>query len=464
MKQTQNGGHPSRRVKPNHGLTSRVARHLKETLKLRKIQLLFCLAALLVGATQSGANPVLDWNNIAAQTILAPSTRGPAITLDFAVVHAAMHDAVQAYDKRFEPYAIDVLDAEGSVAAAVAKAAHDVLVNRFPAQAGALGLLYGNYLADHALAADDPGVHVGAEVAAGMIALRANDGSFPAVFPPFTGANLIGVWRPTPSYNPGPPPSFAPMVVPWAAQVTPFVALSPSQFRAEPPPHLNSAEYARDYNEVKALGSLENSARTPEQTQLAYFFADNFFAQWHRVIRSIAEMNLDNEGDTARLLALSWLAVADAFITTWESKIYYSYWRPVTAIQEGDNDGNKKTAGDPDWKPFLNTPNYPEYTSGANGVVGAIFRTMRLYFGTDNFTFFVTSNHPLAAPNVRIYERFSDAAQDMVDVRIYHGLHFRSGDEAGRKVGRQAAKWVFHNALRPLHGLNAPEDDGEADE
>jgi hypothetical protein len=431
-------------------------------MKLIRIRLLLsALTALFVGATHIGANPVLDWNNIAAQTILAPSTRGPAITLDFAVVHAAMHDAVQAYEKRFEPYAIDVPDPEGSIAAAVAKAAHDVLVDRFPGQAAALDLLYQNYLADNGLTGDDPGVLVGFEVAAGIIALRANDGSFPFVFPSFTGAELTGVWRPTPSYNPGPPASFASMAVPWAAEVTPFVALSPSQFRAEPPPQLNSAKYARDYNEVKALGSLENSARTPEQTQLAYFFADNFFAQWHRVIRSIAEMNLDNEGDTARLLALSWLAVADAFITTWESKIYYSYWRPVTAIHEGDSDGNNKTAGDPNWKPFLNTPNYPEYTSGANGVVGAIFRTMRLYFGTDKFTFFITSNHAMANPNVRIYERFSDAVQDMVDVRICHGLHFRFGDEAGRKVGRQTAKWVFHNALRPLHGPYALEDDAE---
>jgi hypothetical protein len=215
---------------------------------------------------------------------------------------------------------------------------------------------------------------------------------------------------------------------------------------------------------VKALGSLENSARTPDQTQLAYFFADNFFAQWNRVIRSVAEMHTDNDGDTARLFALAWLAAGDAFITTWDSKIHYRFWRPLTAINEGDSDGNRKTAGDPNWKPFLNNPNYPEYSSGANGVAAAILRSLRLYFGTDQFSFFITSNHPLAVPNVRVYERFSDAAQDMVDVRIYHGLHFRSGDEAGRKVGRQAAKWVFHNALRPLHGHCAPEDDGEDQE
>jgi len=434
-------------------------------MKLSKTRLLLsALTALFIGATRTNADPVLDWNAIAAQTILAPSTRGPAVTIDFAVVQAAMHDAIQAYDKRFEPYAIHVQNAEGSPAAAVAKVTHDVLVNRFPAQTATLDGIYNAYLADNGLPLDDPGIVVGAEVAAGIIALRADDGSFPAVFPPFLGASLTGVWRPTPSFNPGPPPSFAPMAVPWAAGVTPFVALSPSQFRAEPPPPLNSAEYARDYNEVKALGSLENSARTPAQTQLAYFYADSFFAQWHRVIRSFAEMHTQSDGDTARLLALAWLAAADAFITTWDSKIHYSFWRPMTAINEGDSDGNQSTAGDPNWKPFLNNPNYPEYSSGANGVVGAIFRMFRLYFGTDKFTFFITSNHPLAAPNVRVYEHFSDVAQDMVDVRIYHGLHFRSGDEAGRKVGRQVAKWVFHNALRPLNGQNALEDDDGDDE
>jgi hypothetical protein len=434
-------------------------------MKLTKTTLLFsALTALLAGATRTNADPVLDWNAIAAQTILAPSTRGPAVILDFAVVQAAMHDAVQAYDKRFEPYAIHVQDAEGSPAAAVAKVTHDVLVNRFPAQTEALDLIYDAYLDDNGLPLDDPGILVGAEVAAGIIAFRENDGSFPPVLSPYIGAELPGVWRPTPSYNSGPPASFLPMAVPWAAAVTPFVALSSSQFRAEPPPRLNSAQYAHDYHEVQALGSLENSARTPEQTQLAYFYADNFFAQWNRVIRSVAEMHTDNLGDTARLLALAWLAAGDAFITTWDNKIYYSYWRPVTAIHQGDSDGNEKTSGDPNWKPFLNTPNYPEYSSGANGVAGAILRTLRLYFGTDKFTFLVTSNHPLAAPNARVYDRFSDAAQDMVDVRIYHGLHFRSGDEAGRKVGRQVAKWVFHNALRPLNGQNALGDDGEDDE
>ena len=412
---------------------------------------LTALAMTLAGAIRSQADPVLDWNAIAAQTILTPGARpGPSVLLDFAVVQAAVHDAVQAYDKRFEPFAIDIQNAAGSVAAAVAKATHDVLVNRFPAQAGALDTAYNTYLNDHGLAQNDPGVAVGGQAAEAIILLRANDGSFPAVFPPFIGAQLTGVWRPTPSYLPGPPASFASMAIPWLAGVTPFAVSSASQFRAEPPPPLNSARYQQDYAEVKALGSLNSTARTAGQTQLAYFYADNFFAQWNRALRRVAETYLDNTGETARLFALSWMAAADAVITTWDCKIHYASWRPITAIQQGDNDGNPQTAGDPNWLPFLNTPNYPEHSSGANALAASITQTVRLFFGTDKLPVTVTSNHPLASPNSRTYKRLSDIQQDLVDVRIYHGLHFRFGDEAGRKTGRQVARWVFHNALRPL--------------
>lgn len=410
---------------------------------------LTALAMTLMGGVH--ADPVLDWNAIAAQTILAPGARpGPSVVLDFAVVHTAVHDAVQAYDKQFEPYAIDIQNAGGSVAAAVAKATHDVLVNRFPAQAPVLDTVYDNYLSDHGLDQSDPGVVVGEQAADAIILLRANDGSFPAVFPPFIGAELTGVWRPTPSYLPGPPPSFSPMVISWMPDVTPFVVESASQFRAEPPPQLNSDRYRQDYDEVKAVGGLNSTARTSEQTQLAYFYADNFFAQWNRTVRGFAETYLDT-GEAARFLALAWMAVADSVITTWDCKIHYAFWRPVTAIQEGENDGNFNTAGDPTWQPFLNTPNYPEYSSGANAVVASITRTARLFLGTDKLPITVTSNHPLASPGLRTYERLSDIEEDMVNVRIYHGLHFRFGDEAGRKTGQQVARWVFHHALRPLH-------------
>jgi hypothetical protein len=215
------------------------------------------------------------------------------------------------------------------------------------------------------------------------------------------------------------------------------------QFRAKPSPPLTSQRYTTDYNEVKALGAHSNSSRTPEQTELAYFYAGNNFILWNRTLRDVAAAQVKNIGDSARLLALANMAIADALITAWDSKKHYVLWRPITAIQEGENDGNAATAGDPSWQPLINTPPYPEYTSGANSLTGALTRTLALFFGKDDVTFTVTSEYPQAVQKTRTYNRFSEMASDMVDVRIYHGIHFRFGDEAGRDQSRQVAQWVF---------------------
>ena len=144
-------------------------------------------------------------------------------------------------------------------------------------------------------------------------------------------------------------------------------------------------------------------------------------------------MNIDNIADSARLFELANLAGADAAITAWDSKRHFVFWRPVTAIQEGDNDGNPKTEGDVNWHPFINTPNYPEYSSGANNLTGAVTKTLKLFFGQDKVPFVMTSNNPLAVPPTRTYTRFSDAAHDVVEVRILQGIHFRTADVTGRQ-------------------------------
>ena len=406
-------------------------------------------------ATSTGINAATDWNAIAVQALAtaAPPRPGPVVFLDLAIVQAAVHDAVQAIDRRYTPYHVMLLrGASGSPEAAAAKAAHDVLVNILPDQVASLDTTYHDYLAAHGLAEDDPGVRAGELAAAGILLLRANDGRVPNPLPPpFTGGTDPGVWRPTPSNPPeGPPPSGAPMLTSWLGSVPPFTLKSGDQFRAKAPPPLSSRRYAKDYDEVKALGARFNSARTPEQDQLAYFYAGNNFILWNRVLRDIAAEHTDNIGDSARLLALGTLAIADSFITSWDSKSHYVFWRPITAIREGDNDGNPRTAGDPTWEPLLNTPNYPEYTSGANNVVGALTRMLELYFGTDDITFTVFSQHPLAVPNTRTYHRFSDLSMDSVDARVFQGIHFRFGDEAGQKQGRQVAQWVFRHFLRPI--------------
>ncbi len=424
------------------------------------------LTSLIAFASLSGAiaygDAVTDWNAITVQAVNAavPPRPGPSAVLDLAMVHAAVYDAVEAIDGRFRPYHVHIPGASGSPAAAAAAAAHDVLVNRFPAQAASLDSTYHDYL-DHNGLLGDAGIAVGQQAAAGIIALRANDGSFPPNYPPFTGGTDPGEWRPTPSYLPGPPPPFAPMATPWMGAVTPFTLRSGDQFRAQPPPALTSNQYTRDYNEAKALGALFNSARTPAQTDFAYFWASNYTVLWNKALRDIAGAHVHDIGDTARLFALAGMAFADAAITAWDSKLHYDFWRPLTAIREGENDGNPQTAGDPDWQPLVNTPPYPDYTSGANNGTGAMTRALALFFGTDEMMFSVDTTNPLAVQRTRTYDRFSDAAADVVVARIYEGIHFRFADVEARKQGRHVAQWAFSHFLKPLDDDDNDQDDDD---
>lgn len=240
------------------------------------------------------------------------------------------------------------------------------------------------------------------------------------------------------------------MAVHWMSGFDPFTLTSPARFRADPPPALTSERYRKDYDEVKKLGSFGSTDRTPEQKDLAYFYSENFGAQWNRALRAIATRHLRRTGDSARLFALANMSVADAVISSWDSKKFYNVWRPITAINEGDNDGNPMTVGDTTWQPLINTPNYPDYTSGANNVTGAMTRTLSLFFNRDRMTFEVTSLAPLAIQKTRVYNRFSDAAQDVVDARVYLGIHFRFADTAARKQGQRVAEWAFTHFLLPL--------------
>ena len=248
------------------------------------------------------------------------------------------------------------------------------------------------------------------------------------------------------------------MAVPWLSTVTPFTLKYPAQYRAPLPPDLTSSEYTRDYNEVKALGALVNSARTPEQTDIAYFYADNAFLYWNRALQGIANTYLNDIGDSARLFALVTMAMADAAITAWDTKRHYYLWRPITAIQQGDSDGNPLTAGDPTWQSLIVNPNYPDYTSGANNLSGSATRMLALFFGTDEVPFSITSNFPLAIQKTRTYSRFSDAADDVVNARVYLGIHFRFADTVARKQGKRVADWAFSHVLRPI------EDSDDSDE
>jgi len=444
-------------------------------------------------ARSATVDPVVYWNGVAEAAFaraVAAGRPGQIGGLDFAMVHIAVHDAVQAFEKRFQPYHVPAIPrpSGGSPAAAVAKAAHDVLVNLYPAQATlplpAVGLdaTYEMFLAANSLMATDPGVFVGQRAALDIINQRALDGRFPPLDPrpcgPGVGVNCIfrggtgpGEWRPTESFNlppgavpptpPGPPPSNAPMAVVWLASVTPFTLTSPQQFRPDPPPSLTSREYTRNFDEVKALGSLTGSSRTPEQTDLAYFYADNFVLLWNRALNRIAADHIHTTGDAARFFALVYLAAGDAGITAWDSKKFFNFWRPLTAVREAAGDGNPQTAADANWKPLINTPNYPDYTSGANNLTGSVTRMLRLFFRSDRMTFTINSNYPLAQVNTRSYTRFSDAAKDVVNVRIYQGIHFRFADAVARRQGSQVANWAFKHFLRPIHDDNDDDDNDD---
>ena len=414
------------------------------------------LSILFIVPASVSADTVTDWNAIAVQATVTAARPGQTGILDLAMVHVAIHDAVQAIEKKYEPYYVEIPGASGSPDAAAAKAAYDVLASRFPAQAPQLLITYQQYLLGHGLSESDPGITVGAKAAAGIIALRACDGSFPnPAPPPFVGDTALGVWRPT-------PPANLPMLAPWLGNVTPFTLSRPSQFRAAPPPALASREYARDYNEIKSIGAANSTSRSAEQTDLAHFWNLNYGVVWHQTLRDITSAHVNNISDSARLFALADIAVADSLITSWNNKNHYVFWRPITAIREGNNDGNPWTEGDPGWSPLITTPNYPEYTSGANSFTGAVTRVLQLFFDTDHMPFSVTTtNTAPTMQDTRTYNRFSGAADDVVEARILEGIHFRTADEVGRKQARQVASYAFKNYLRPLGKQN---DHGKDDE
>jgi hypothetical protein len=344
--------------------------------------------------------------------------------------------------------------ASGSPLAAVAAAAHDILVHQFPAQSSSLDTTYQTYLTDHQLPPNDPGVSVGQQAAA-IIAARSGDGSFPDPLhpnlPTFTGGTNPGEWRPT-------LPAFASMAAPWLGDVTPFALKDSSQLRPAPaPPALTSGEYTHAYNEAKSLGAKFNTAqtsiaRTDEQTELALFWATNYLPTWTGAMRQIASDNLSDIGDTARLFALTAVASADAVICAWNTKKHYNFWRPITAIQLGDTDGNPNTDPDPDWLPLVNTPNYPSYTSGATNFTSAVTRSLALFFGTDEITYsvtWVTTGNPAPVNTTRTYDSLSAAMDDVVTARVLEGIHWDFDDSVARRTGKRAADWAFSHVMGP---------------
>lgn len=412
--------------------------------------LLASALTLAVPAT-AFADAVTDWNAQANQ-VIAAAGGAPQQFRIFAMVQIAVHDALNAIDRRYKPYTvIGAGNPNASPDAAVARAARDVLLATLPTQAGTVNTAYATYIA--ALPACPPvlsscvsaGEAIGADAAAAILALRQFDGSAtPHV--PYTLGPAAGVYQPTLPLPAGPYPQYGG----WG-QVKPFGLASTAQFRPGPSPVLNlrSRAYARDYNEVKQVGSsaVRSAAPDSEESRIARFWpgGGQNLNGFTRVI--LAGQHFDR-WENARLFAVMNMAVSDALVVTFQTKYHYNFWRPVTAIRWA-NDGNPATSQDPTWTSYVTTPAYPDYTCGLPSTIGAATEVLRDTFRTDDVPFtFTASGLPPAV--TRSYARLSDAADEAASARVYGGMHFRAGCTAAVQLGERVGRYVFHTQLRKL--------------
>jgi hypothetical protein len=414
------------------------------TCSFRFSLVLTTLTVSIILSSTAKADVVTDWNQItlATQAAVSGGIRTPPASRALAMVHAAIYDSVNAIDRQYTVYAVNAQAAPGaSPEAAVAAAAHAVLVSLYPSRQPNLDAAYAlslSQIPDGASKTD--GIALGESVAAAILALRSSDGSTTTL--PYTQAPGPGVWQPTPL-------TFAPaLFVAWG-NVTPFTLRSGSQFRAEGPPALSSAEYAADFNEVKSLGAANSATRTPGQTETARFWAENSQITWNNIARVVAAAQQNSLSDNARLFALLNLAGADTAIAVFDSKYSYNFWRPITAIRAADTDDNQDTIADPTWTPLVETPAHPDYTSQHSAWGAAAAKVLASFFGTDEIGFSITTS---TAPGgvVRSYDSFSQAAEENMVSRIYIGYHFRSACRHGFNQGRQVGHWVSHKFLQPV--------------
>jgi hypothetical protein len=401
-------------------------------------------------AAQAG-DAVMEWNQQAATRTLAaaPALAPVQQTRVMAIVQTAVHDAVNGLTGEYETYlSPDPPPAGASPEAAAVAAAHHALrnlpVNQAAIPPGNLSLddAFAASLAAHGLSEFDPGVEYGRTAAAAVLAARAGDNSAVAHLPVFytaPGAGSPGVWVPlSGALN-------AQALLPGWGSVTPFVLRSGSQFRPEAPPALDSEQYARDYDEVKSIGASNSPVRTAEQTQIAQFWLASPTAIWNPVLRQALDANAFSLSAEARAIALFYMAASDSGVACWDAKYVYNFWRPQPAVRGGDADGNGLTAGDAAWLPLHPTPRHPEYPSGHTSNSSAMATTLQLLFGEG-------AGAPIEVTLSGITRRwntFDEAAAEVVEARIYSGIHFRTSDEVGARMGRQVAQFVSTHALRP---------------
>src|SRR5262245_61997126 len=406
---------------------------------MRRIALTTIGVLMTMCAATAHADVVTDWNQIAIDMLKAANVNVNPWSRSMAMVHVAMSDAINTVQGRYATYTAKLPAApNASAEAAAVSAARHILIQLLPAQRAKIDEAYADSLArlpDGA--AKNDGITLGERVAALVQADRATDATNAAdTYRPIT---TPGVWIPTQ------PPSFAEY-----AQAKPWGMNSADQFRPGPPPPLSSALYARDYNETKDLGGAKSVKRTAQQTEAVRFWTTgNFLPSWNQVARQLSAAKGLGLAENARLFALVNMGIANNYICDWDAKFYYNRWRPVTAIRNGDQDGNDATERDAGWTPLNTTPMHPEYPSSAAIVAGVSAGIFEATLGSGAAPRVnVTDN---ADPKItRQFDNLAAVVEETCLVRIWGGIHFRSSLDTSEAMGKQVAAYLVANSIRPV--------------
>ena len=391
---------------------------------------------LAIAASTVHADAITDWNSKATDIVAASGVVTPVANRTLAMAQVAAFDAVNAISRRYATTGRPALSAApgASIDAAVAAAMHGTLSKLLPQQLAAIEAAYQAALTTVPdAAARGAGIDVGERAAAAILAMRSSDGAIsPDNYVPFTAA---GVYVPTTS----------PAVPHWG-QRKPWVLSSGAQFRPAAPPALSSALWARDYNESKAIGGKNSTQRTAAQTDIARFWEATQPVIYYPVARAVAQQPGRDVTQNARLLAAVAMAIDDAVIAVFDAKYIYNFWRPVTAIRNGDKDSNDATERDPTWTPFIDTPMHPEYPCAHCIVSAALGAVLQVEIG-DGPVPLLSSTSPTAPGVTRTWSSIAEFTQEVADARIYDGVHFRNSTEVGSAMGRKIGAMVAAKVL-----------------
>ncbi|MGB7202613.1 MAG: vanadium-dependent haloperoxidase [Pyrinomonadaceae bacterium] len=399
---------------------------------------LLILIVFTIAAPVARADAVNDWNVKACEIVIEAGLVTPPANRVLAIVHTAVYEAANAITGKYPASALRIEAAQGaSVDAAVAAANHVTLLKLVPSQQGAIESAYRAALAK--IADGRPktdGIAVGEKAAEAILSLRFDDGA--GLVETYRPHAIAGVYVPT----------VVPAVPQWP-QRKPWLMTGPAQFRPGPPPKLTSDLWARDYDEVKMLGSKEGSRRTQEQTSIARFWEVTGPAIYHGVVRSVADVPGREITQNARLLMAVTQAIDDAMIAVFDAKYHYNFWRPITAIRNADIDGNDATTRDPAWRPFIETPMHPEYPCAHCIVSGAVGTVLQAEVGGGRMPKLTTTS-PTADGATRTWSNIEDFMQEVANGRIYDGVHYRNSTEVGTAMGKQIGELAAAKYLRPI--------------